>query len=154
MSRVCASCCCVRWRAARSSCSGISLRSLSARRRASARASGDIFARSSLNFVVFGIVFLLDLGKVVVVKLICQRYVFPVPAVIASLIATRQQKRHAARIENVEHPVGAPLVLHAQFTHCRMARAVYAGGVRKWEMGTALLQQQNGPLDLYAFGFD
>jgi hypothetical protein len=35
---------------------GISLRSASARRRASARASGDICARSSLNFVVFGIV--------------------------------------------------------------------------------------------------
>src|ERR1017187_1024620 len=135
ISRVLASCCCVRWRAARSSCSGISLRSWSARRRASARASGDIFARSSLNFVVFGIVFLLDLGKVVVVKLICQRSVFLVPAVIASFIAAQQQKRDAARIEYVEHPVGAPLVLHAQLTHSGMARADYPAAVRKWEMG-------------------
>src|SRR5216684_2032027 len=134
MSRVCASCCCVRWRAARSSCSGISLRSLSARRRASARASGDIFARSSLNFVVFGIVFLLDLQKVVVVNLICQRYVLLVPAVIACLVATQQQKRHAARFENIQNPVGAPVVLHTQFTHSGMARAVYSAAVWKWEM--------------------
>src|SRR5437867_1121195 len=153
MSRVCASCCCVRWRAARSSCSGISLRSLSARRRASARASGGIFARSSLNFVVFGIVFLLDLGKVVVVKAICQRYVFFVPAVIASFVPAQQQDRHAARIENVEHPVGAPLVLDAQFAHPGMAGSVYFAVVRKRKMGAVLFEQQNGSLDRYAFGF-
>src|SRR5471030_266342 len=100
MSRVCASCCCVKWRATRSSCSGISLRSLSASRWASARAFGDIFARSLLNFVVFGIVFLLDPGKVVVIKAICQRlYISLVPAVIAGFVATQQQDRHAARIE-------------------------------------------------------
>src|ERR1017187_7797717 len=153
MSRTFASCCCVRWRAARSSCSGISLRSLPARRRASARASGRIFARSSLNFVVFGIVFLLDLGKVVVVKLICQRYVLLVPTVVAGFVATQQQKRHAARIENVEHPVGVSLVLHPQLPHSGMARAVYLAAVRKWEMGTPILQQQDGPVDRYAFGF-
>src|SRR5450432_3164761 len=153
MSRVCASCCCVRWRAARSSCSGISLRSLSARRRASALASGCIFARSSLNFVVFGIVFLLDLGKVVLVKLICQRYVFLVPAVIADFVATQQQKGYAARIKNVKHTVRVSLVLHAQFTQSGVARAVYLAAVRKREMGATLFQQQNGPFDRYAFGF-
>src|SRR5271166_5115270 len=108
MSRDFASCCCVRCRAARSSCSGISLRSSSARRRASARASGDIFARSSLNFVVFGIVFFLHLGKVVVVNLIGQRHVLLVPAVIAGFVATQQQQRHAARIEHVKHPIWPP----------------------------------------------
>ena len=36
------------------------------RRRLNRYASGDIFARSSLNFVVCGIVFVLHLGKVVV----------------------------------------------------------------------------------------
>src|ERR1035437_2001005 len=153
MSRVCASCCCVRWRAARSSCSGISLRSMSARRRASALASGRIFARSSLNFVVFGIVFLLDIGKIVLVELICQRYLFLVPAVIAGFVATEQQKSYAARIKNVKHPVGVSLVLHAQLTQSGMARAVYLAAVRKRKMGATLFQQQNGPFDRYAFGF-
>src|SRR5471030_2891799 len=131
MSRVCASCCCVKWRATRSSCSGISLRSLSASRWASARAFGDIFARSLLNFVVFGIVFLLDPGKVVVIKAICQRYISLVPAVIAGFVAAQQQDRHAARIENIEHPVGAPLVLGAQFAYYGMAGTVYSAVDRK-----------------------
>src|SRR5271166_93631 len=125
MSRDFASCCCVRCRAARSSCSGISLISSSARRRASARASGDICARSSLNFVVFGIVLFLHLGKVVVVNLIGQRYVLLVPAVIAGFVTAQQQQRDSARIENIKHPVGVALVLHSELTHCRVTRSVY-----------------------------
>src|ERR1039458_5419225 len=141
MSRDFASCCCVRCRAARSSCSGISLRSSSARRRASARASGGICARSSLNFVVFGIVFCLHLGKVVVVNPIGQRYVLLVPAVVAGFVTAQQQERHTARIENVKHPVGLALVLHAEFTHCGVTRSVYSAAVRKREMRTTVFQR-------------
>src|ERR1700733_2237964 len=148
-----ASCCCVRCRAARSSCSGISLRSSSARRRASARASGDSCARSSLNFVVFGIVFFLHLGKVVVVNLIGQRHVLLVPLVVASLVTAQEQKRHAARIENVKHPVGLALVLYMEFTHCRVTRSFYSAALREWELWATFFQQQNRSPDRDSLGF-
>src|SRR5205085_9388445 len=116
-------------------------------------ASGDIFARSSLNFVVFGIVFLIDFGKVVIVKVIRQRYMFLVPAVITGFVPAQQQDRYTARIENVEHTVGMSLMLDAQFAHPGMTGAVYFAAVRKGEMRAALFEQQNGPLDRDAFSF-
>jgi len=140
MSRVCASCCCCQVAGGAHPCSGIPLRSSSARRRASALASGDIIARSSLSFVVFGIVFPLRPGNVVVVSLVCQRHVLFVPPIDARLVAASRQERHAARIENADPPVRVALVLHAELTHRGVTRSVYFAAVRKREMWAALFQ--------------
>ena len=44
------------------------------------------------------------------------------------------------------------MMLHTEFTRRGMARAGHPAAVRKREMGAALFQQQDGPLDGYAFG--
>ena len=45
------------------------------------------------------------------------------------------------------------MVLDAQFAHRGMARVVYFAAVRKREIGTTFLQQQNRTPDRYATGF-
>ena len=65
----------------------------------------------------------------------------------------QQQKRHAPRVKDVEHPVGVALVLRAELAQGGMARSVYPAAVRKREMGATLFQQQDGSFDRDAFGF-
>ena len=81
-----------------------------ARRWVSARASGGIIARSSLNFVVFGIVLFPHLGNVLSIT-----------------------KAPPARI--FKAPCRGALVLHLEFSHSGMARAACSAVVRKREMG-------------------
>src|SRR5215469_6957612 len=117
-------------RARRSSCKAISVmrrRALSSER---ARESGDIFARSSANFLtIFGFL-LFQLLDMLAVKPVCARDVPLIPAAVTALVATEQQDGSARRVECVQHTVRLPIVLDAQLAHMAATRAVDMARVR------------------------
>src|ERR1700754_400272 len=111
-------------RARRSSCNAISAirrRALSSER---ARESGDIFARSSANFLtIFGFL-LFQLLDMLTVKRVRARDVPLIPAGVTAFVATEQHDGNARRVERVQHTVRISIVLDAQLAHVAATRAV------------------------------
>src|ERR1700754_1611944 len=144
-------------RARRSSCNAISAirrRALSSER---ARESGDIFARSSANFLtIFGFL-LFQLLDMLTVKRVCSRDVPLIPAVVAVPVATEQQDGRARRVERVQHTVRTPFMLDAQLTHVAATRTVDMARMRMTQIRTVFFKQphrcRNGFLFCFAQNF-
>ena len=62
-----------------------------------------------------------------------------VPSVMSRLVATDQEDGDAPRVERVEDPIGAPVVLDPKLSHVAMARGLNPGAVRVPE-----IRSQNG----------
>src|ERR1039457_2246089 len=110
-----ARCSCVSSRAARSWSRLIFSRVSFTRAATLSRASGVIFASSSLKFLA--IVLFLQICKVLIVQPIGDGNEDLVPALLAGLVAADRQNGCAIRVERVQHTVWTPLVLNPQFAH-------------------------------------
>src|SRR5574337_785767 len=89
---------CVSFKASRSSSRAISAIILSALAWERARASGDIFAWSSLKFLAIDRSFLLQCGQVLIVELVRNGNGFFVPPVIAGFVTANQQDGTSPRV--------------------------------------------------------
>jgi hypothetical protein len=121
-----------------------------ARARASerARAAGDIFARSSLNFLAIADQpFLSQHRHVLVVEPVRQRHELLVPAIVARLVSANQQDRRSTRIERVEHAVRAASMLDTKLAHVRVPGARDAGAMRVAQVRAARFQQSDRGVD-------
>ncbi|MCY1314117.1 hypothetical protein D9M70_647190 [compost metagenome] len=89
---------CDKPRAWRSSFKGISASISCALASTRSLASGDIFARSSSNFLAIDQALLSKLFQVRVVQAISHRNIHVIPAIVSGLVSTDQQNRRASRI--------------------------------------------------------
>src|SRR5579862_1923488 len=125
--RIFASAVCVNSRAARSSSRRISSTMRRNSRSLSARAAGDIFSRSSLNFLAIFRSLPFQLFEMFVVQAVGNRHVDLVPAVVSCFVAAHEQDRVTFRIEPIKHSQRASLSLNAKLAHVPVTRTLHAG---------------------------
>src|SRR5436190_17805710 len=141
---VCASSSCESRSARRSSAKSISRLSVSAFASARARASGDIFARSSENECLPAICGLLpQFLQVLVIEPIGDRDELFVEPLVTGLVAANEQDRSPPRIERIEDAQRPAAALYPQFAHMRMTRSHDPARVRKRQCRTPALQLLN-----------
>jgi hypothetical protein len=74
-----------------------------------------------------------------------------IPAILASLIASDEQNGVKARIKNIEHPIGAALMLNAQLSNVVFLRARDVRTIGEWKHRPFPDQQQDNKIDTVLF---
>ena len=93
--------------------------------------AGDIFARSSENFLAIKQPFPSKLLKMLVIQSVSNWNEGVIPAIISCFISASQQNRLSSRIKSIERPVRTAFVLRSQFPHVPVLRPVNSAAVRK-----------------------
>ena len=86
-----------------------------------------------------------------VLKGICYRNKFLIPAIIPSLVTADQQNRTAARVKSKEHPIRPSQMLYPKFLQVRMARRVDEIGMRTGKTRANFLKQDHLGVHVHLF---
>jgi hypothetical protein len=94
----------------------------------------------------------LQFAQVPVVDRIRDWHVLFVPAIVARLVPADPENCRAPGIESVEHPIGTPFVLDAQFPHVAVSGCRNAGRMGHSQRRPQLLQHAHGKVDTLLLG--